>query len=403
MWIVRLVLSLAAATSVALPTTSEPTVVPLRGYLSQYVGNISIGTPPQHFEVLFDTGSSNTWVFSSTCDSFACVRHRRFDGSASSTFRPNRTDLTVRYGSGQIRAMYASDNVLIGGKVVTGQTFAEVFETEGNAFVVSAMDGIVGLALPSMSVARVPQIFDSMWTQRLLSVKCFATYLSRRVDGRGSALFLGTDGSDAIARDKYVGSLAWVPVVSPLYWETRVVSVYLGDRKLTNLCTETTPCAAAVDTGTSLITAPRVDVEVLRRHLRVNPRCDDVASLPDLTLTLHPNVNVTLRPRDYVMSARRRCFAAISAMDVPPPRGPLWVLGDVFLRAHFVVFDREGPRLGFAPSRHADHDDDAPLVMPPWASPTPSQLRDMITSSFPSPTERFVRRLRGTFAGLVGA
>merc|ERR550514_721387 len=50
-----------------------------------YWGTITMGTPPQEFKVIFDTGSGNLILPSTECNMPGCNPHKKYDKSKSTT------------------------------------------------------------------------------------------------------------------------------------------------------------------------------------------------------------------------------------------------------------------------------------------------------------------------------
>lgn len=107
--------------------------VKIYNYLdAQYYGVISIGTPPQDFGVVFDTGSSNLWVPSKECKlSPACYVHKTFDSDKSSSYHTNGTKFNITYGSGAVVGFVGEETVTVAGLQASQALFGQVTRLEG--------------------------------------------------------------------------------------------------------------------------------------------------------------------------------------------------------------------------------------------------------------------------------
>jgi len=329
-----------------------PVPVPLHNFQdAQYYGPITAGTPPQNFMVIFDTGSSNLWVPSAKCTSFNCIFRAKYKSAQSSTYRPNGTKFDIEYGSGPVSGFLSQDSVGWGGLTVKGQLFAEITDASGlgAAFLAGKFDGILGMAFQSISIYGIPTVFQMMLDQKLISDAIFAFYLSS-TSGQDGVLTLG--GTDP---NHYQGSLFWVPLVSETYWEVKLDSLRLGGKNVS------AAPYAVLDTGTSILAGPSAEVAAIAKSVGavpfpLNPKeytidCNKVPSLPILSVGLGGRV-FNLTGSDYVINVEdTTCLFGMLGIDIPAPRGPLWIMGDIFLRKYYVAFDLGQNRVGIAPSK----------------------------------------------------
>ncbi|XP_042037579.1 aspartic proteinase A1-like [Salvia splendens] len=434
-------------------------VVALKNYMdAQYFGEIAIGTPPQKFTVIFDTGSSNLWVPSSKCYfSPACFLHAKYKSRQSSTYKKNGKSAAIQYGTGSISGFYSEDIVTIGNLVVKNQEFIEATSEPGVTFVAAKFDGILGLGFQEISVGNSTPQWYNMIAQGLVKEPVFSFWLNRNVNDQngGELVFGGVDTKH------FKGEHSYVPVSRKGYWQFDMGDVVIGGKQ-SGYCAQ--GCSAIADSGTSLLAGPTSVIAMINHAIGVsgvvnqgckslvqkygssimdlllkelqpenicgqlgvceahgarsvsegiesvvgdeegksaglinalcpvckmaavwmksqlglnktrdgvlkyakevcekmpNPlgqsvvECGSIASMPNISFTIGGKA-FDLSSKEYILKvegkgeAQAQCISGFTGMDVPPPRGPLWILGDMFMGRYHTVFDYGKLRVGFA-------------------------------------------------------
>ncbi|XP_028813629.1 gastricsin-like [Denticeps clupeoides] len=320
-------------------------------YDAFYYGALSIGSPPQSFMVLFDTGSANLWVDSVYCNDKACNTHKKFDPKRSSTYTSSNGRFSMWYGAGDMDGIYGYDTVTLGSIVVPQQEVGLSVTEPGDNFVVAKFDGILGLAYPSDAGDQRP-LMDTMMQEGLIQYNCVAFYLSRS-DRAGSEVSFGE-----VDYSKFRGQLTWTPVTRQKWWQISVQSFKINNQP-SSWCSQ--GCETMVDTGNPAIFMPNSVHQYTMNLLKVQPTqdgymvdCSQINSLPTLTFTIG-GVDFPVPPSAYVETTYRGGSPSCSVALYPTQPSaahdlPLWILGDVFLQEYYSVFDRTYNRVGFAPA-----------------------------------------------------
>uniref|UniRef100_A0A4W4GYQ9 Renin n=1 Tax=Electrophorus electricus TaxID=8005 RepID=A0A4W4GYQ9_ELEEL len=317
-----------------------PTLVSLR--LGKYFGQISLGTPEQNFTVVFDTGSADLWVPSFYCVSQACGKqiHSLFAPTSSSNiFHSSHVHKLTKVI--YILKLNPNQSMFVGTMTLANQNFGESVYEPGSSFVMAKFDGVLGLSYPTLSKDLGLPVFDNMMNQNKVDQPVFSFYLSTNAsNGFGGELLLG-----GVDEELFVPPINWVPVTLKGYWQIKIDEVKL--QGTTTFC-RSHSCQAIVDTGTSLISGPTFEIQILQQLIGASPtsigeyvvNCTRISSLPVVSLVLN-GVEYFLTAETYI------CISGFQATDVSSSVGHMWILGDVFLSQVYSIYDRGQDRVGF--------------------------------------------------------
>jgi len=316
---------------------------------SEYYGEVTIGTPPQKFQVIYDTGSSNLWVPSKSCDN--CKKSgAKYDSSSSSSYAKNGEPFMLQYGTGSCNGFLSNDEVGLGEVSISNFSFGEVSHEAADVFGSAPFDGILGMGPAKAAADHVAMPMDQLVAQGKVQHNVFSFYLASN-ETAGSTLVLG--GTD---EQYYSGEFSYVPVAKAAsilpYWLVSASDIKIAGES-TKSCNWLTGCYMVVDTGTSVLAGPPSAMNAIISKIgNVTADCSNVHTLPTVSFTM-AGKEFDLEPEFYVIrakddSGKEQCQLGLEGVNAGVP---IWILGDPFLRKFYTVWDAEQHRVGFATAK----------------------------------------------------
>jgi saccharopepsin len=206
-------------------------------------------------------------------------------------------------------------------------------------------------------------MYTRLTQQHLLDEPLFGVWLGDTNEGEGGEITFGAIVTINLIQDHdhFKGHVKWVPVTRQGYWQVKMDSVTLGDTEIT-INTQ-----AAIDTGSSLFAVPSKDAATINELIgakkgwngQYSVDCSTLDDLPELVLTF-AGAPYALTAHDYVLQISgtmlmggnsTTCISGFLGMDIPEPMGPIWIVGDVFLRKFYSIYDLGNDRVGFATAK----------------------------------------------------
>lgn len=377
-------------------------------YKQSFAGEIAIGSAhhgaQQEFSIIFDSGSGNVVVPDERCGSNSCLAHRRYDISKSRTPSASainmdgsvpvthRDEAEIRFGTGTVRGQFVREALCVGaGRPADRQICVEMSilaaqAMSDNPFLEFQFDGIVGLGLEGLAVAKEFSFLNRLAEQ----TGRFQFAMYRAPSDRDSGHELAIGGYN---HRRFTGGLQWTEAIEAEkgFWQVRIRGVRIGDQAL-DVCNVEGGCPGILDTGSSHLGVPKAWTQHITTALTGSPGdstdCRDIDT-PDMHLDFD-GFSLTLSTRDYMRNlpmavpgsgdARApqptACIPKVTPVFIPTAfgNGNFFILGEPVFSRYYTVFEWDKPRVGFAKARHAeeasedggaemDDDDDAILFV----------------------------------------
>uniref|UniRef100_A0A0N5A144 Peptidase A1 domain-containing protein n=1 Tax=Parastrongyloides trichosuri TaxID=131310 RepID=A0A0N5A144_PARTI len=320
-----------------------------------YVSNITIGTPPQLFRVIPDTGSANLWVVDKTCGTpknknAACHGKNKFDSKRSTTYKRKKGKFHIRYGIGYAKGFYGEDTVSFVGKKksrlrLKKLTFAQatqISKDDANA----PYDGILGLGFRPIAEENVTPPFIAAVHRKLLKKPVFTVHYRNLDNSNGATGGKFTYG--AVNKDHCGPVIGYEKLSSVSYWQFKTTEMSIGKSKFTH------GWSAIADTGTSLMLGPPLVTNAFAKEI-------GAVYVPQYGLyvikcgTKVPPMYIKTKKLMLKLNGRHTItkFAGnICIFNMQPYEsfgyGPTFILGDPLYTSHCIIHDVGQKRIGFA-------------------------------------------------------
>jgi hypothetical protein len=314
-----------------------------------YVSQISIGTPAQTFDVIFDTGSADLWIPDTSCTGLACRSKTKFDSSKSSTYKKVSGTWTIHYGTGSAKGFEGLDEVCFTGTslCLSQQRFGQATSI-ASFFAEQPIDGICGMAFKAISQERVTPPVIALMPQ--LDEQMFQVWMTAvgAAEKTGGQFTFGAYDTEHCSQD-----ITYVPLTSDTYYEYKMDKVCAG-----SYCASGTSGSFKVisDTGTSLVGGPSADIRQIASQVGATYNSnyesymiDCNANSPDITFYIDGK-EYPVTAKNYIIPADttgRECYFGFMPMSAGFGM-PSWILGDTFHREWCHVYDPIKSRIGLS-------------------------------------------------------